>query len=155
MTSNIGAKKLTSHAVGFSENGKGEDARRRRDIVLNEIKSVLTPELIGRIDEVIVFSPLCENELLEILDIEIKKLISRAKAKGIELFVSDDARELLVKKCISSQSGAREIKKIVRRELRDKLSEIILDTEGDVRCEVFSENGEIRLKNSLQILSRE
>ncbi len=155
MTSNIGAKKLSSPAVGFSENGEEKDTERLRKIVVNELKTIMTPELIGRIDEVIVFSPLSENELLKILDIEIKKLISRAKAKGIELFVSDDAREVFVKRSLASRAGARELSKTVRREIYDKLSEIILDLEGDACCVVYSDNGEIRLKNSLQILSGE
>ena len=140
MTSNIGAVKLASNPVGFS--GRSDEEKKRE--VRSEIRKRLPAELMGRIDEVIVFSPLTRENLLEILIGETKKLVSRAKAKGIELNVDMSVCEDILASVKDEKFGAREAIRTLRREVSEKLSEAILAGE-EKKYTVISEHGEIKV----------
>ncbi len=146
MTSNLGASKLSTVPVGFSGRSEEEKLLEKKRAVRSEIAKSLSPELMGRIDEIIVFSPLSRESLLAILLGETKKLISRAKAKGIELNVDMSVCEEILAAHREDKYGAREVISSLRREVSDKLSEVVLSGE-DRKYTVVSEDGEIKVRS--------
>ncbi len=145
MTSNIGASKLSAVNVGFSGRDEEGEVSEKKRSVRSEISKRLSPELMGRIDEIIVFSPLSRESLLAILDKEIKKLISRAKAKGIELNVDKSVCEKILASQCEDKYGAREVIKKLRCEISDKLAESFLSGDCE-KCTVIFEEGEIKVR---------
>ena len=146
MTSNIGASKLSCIPVGFSESSESEKFDEKKREVRSEIGKRLSPELIGRIDEIIVFSPLSKDNLLKILFAETKKLVSRAKARGIELDVDISVCEEILASGYDEKYGAREVIKKLKQELSARLAENFLF--GDCgKCTVLFEDGEIKVRS--------
>ncbi len=126
MTSNIGADKISSSPVGFLEESEKDEFLKMKKAVDGEVKKIMKPELVGRIDEVIVFSKLSVKDLRGILDTMLEKLILRAEKKGIELSVDEAVRDFIAKKSKHSPYGARELRKTVSAEIEDELASICL-----------------------------
>ncbi|MCL5047123.1 MAG: AAA family ATPase, partial [Actinobacteria bacterium] len=128
MTSNAGADLIKRHAVmGFRTDREEElnyDAMKTR--VLDEVKKTFRPEFINRIDEIIVFHALSRENLKKIIDLELGKLAARLKESGIDLDVSDDAKEHLVSQGYDPTYGARPLRRAVQRLVEDPLSEQML-----------------------------
>ncbi|MBQ7118609.1 MAG: ATP-dependent Clp protease ATP-binding subunit [Oscillospiraceae bacterium] len=125
MTSNVGADRAMREMVGFSEGEKERNQNFEKEIV-SEIRKSFTPELINRIDEIIVFDKLSCETVSEICDRMLEKTIVRARKIGIKIDLSDEVKEILVKKCYDSKYGARPVRRIIQSEIEDKLSEIYL-----------------------------
>jgi len=130
MTSNIGARELKKgQPLGFQ--GEGNKFSRTVDErVLSELRQVMSPELLARIDETIVFDPLDDASLMVILEREIQKIDGRLSDKGVRVKVSDKAKSFILNtSCKDRSGGAREIKNTLRRLVEDDLSEILLASE--------------------------
>lgn len=119
MTSNIGARESRSQ-LGF-----GASYGRQSEVFSEELKKFFSPELLGRIDEKIVFEPLSEQSLLAIADIMLGRLSERAQSMKITLEYSDDVSARLAHEGIS-KGGAREIRHIISTRLENMLSDHIL-----------------------------
>ena len=128
MTSNIGAELIKKSTVmGFgasSQDTTNYDVM--RDKMLEEAKRVLKPEFINRLDDLIVFHTLGKPELLQIVDLEISKVLQRVKAKDIKVELDDKAKEFLIEKGYDPQYGARPMRRAVEKYLEDPLAEEIL-----------------------------
>lgn len=122
MTSNIGADIAISKYMGFRSNS----AMDSKQAQINELKGAMKPEFINRLDEVIVFNPLTKDNLSDICDLFLVDLAKRLIQKGISLKVSRNAKAYLVNKGTTLEYGARPLKRIVRQELEDRLSEELL-----------------------------
>lgn len=138
MTSNAGAGRIVEpKKLGFAavENEK-LDYEKMKSGVMEEVKNIFKPEFINRIDEIVVFRMLNENDMKEIVTILAKDLCKRAKEQmNIELKITDAAKKLLVKKGSNKKFGARPLKRAIQTLLEDALSEAILKGEiknGDV-----------------------
>ena len=147
MTSNIGAELIKKSSVmGFGVSNRDEQAYDvMRDKILEEAKRVLKPEFVNRLDDLIVFHTLGKTELLTIVDLEIKKVCDRIKAKEIHLVLDDKAKELLIEKGYDPQYGARPMRRAVERYLEDPMAEEILRgtiKAGDTAT-VSAENGKL------------
>lgn len=128
MTSNIGAELIKkSTSMGFGAAAKNEqDYDVMREKILDEAKRVLKPEFVNRLDDLIVFHTLGKPELLTIVDLEIKKVADRIKAKEIKITLDDKAKDLLIEKGYDPQYGARPMRRAVERYLEDPMAEEIL-----------------------------
>lgn len=122
MTSNIGAEIAISKYMGFGNNSSIDSKQAQ----INELKRAMKPEFINRLDEIIVFNPLTKEDLSDICDLFLVDLAKRLLQKGISLKVSRSVKAYLVNKGLSLEYGARPLKRIVRQELEDKLSEELL-----------------------------
>lgn len=147
MTSNIGARMLTTSAgrhIGFSiptekkddpfvdeaDVGKlygGKSYSEAKDMVMEELKKAFNPEFINRVDEIIFFKMLGKQSILKIVDLLTESLSKRVKELGIEIELTDAARELLAKKGYDPQYGARPLKRVIQSMVEDKFSEALLD----------------------------
>ncbi len=122
LTSNIGAEIAVSRYMGFGANSSIDSKQAQ----INELKRAMKPEFINRLDEIIVFNPLTKDVLSDICDLFLVDLAKRLNQKGISLKVSRTAKAYLVNKGTSLEYGARPLKRIVRQELEDRLSEELL-----------------------------
>lgn len=133
MTSNIGARLITDKkALGFSkqiseeENAKKEYEETKKE-VMETLKKELRPEFINRIDEIIVFHKLTDNEINQIIDIMLKEVTNRLKAQKIKIEIEPEVKELIAKKGIDKNFGARPLRRTIQNVLEDTLAEEILD----------------------------
>ncbi len=136
MTSNIGAD-LIKGGGGF---GFGTGVNRTADqnfesikvLLMKEIERFFRPEFINRLDDVIVFRPLTKENLINIVEIEAAKVISRVKQQGITLELDQRAKDFLIEKGYNPDFGARPLRRAVGQYLEDTLSEMLL--QGDIKA---------------------
>lgn len=152
MTSNIGAREIAGkNLLGFARNGESEEARREANIrsrVMEAVKMTFRPEFINRLDEVIVFHPLKQEDVRKIADIQIEKLTERMKKQGIVLRVDESALQLVAEKGYDSAFGARPLKRTIQSMLQNAVADSILDgMPGEKEAlAVSAEDGRIRVE---------
>jgi ATP-dependent Clp protease ATP-binding subunit ClpB len=127
MTSNIGSPRILEYRGAF----EGEEYRRMKDAVLSELQRHFRPEFLNRVDEIIVFHALTEDQLKEIVDIQLAGLRVRLAERHIALELSDAARTRLVRSGYDPNYGARPLKRAIQREVETPLAKRILS--GEVR----------------------
>jgi len=127
MTSNVGADMLRKQgSLGFvaaKEDGSYENMKVR---LLEEVKKTFKPEFLNRVDDIIVFKSLTRDNLRDIVNLEIEKVVRRLKEKEIDIQLSKDAIALLVEKGFDPLYGARPLKRTIQRLLEDPLAEDII-----------------------------
>ena len=132
MTSNIGARLITDKTtLGFSAVDKKDETQKEYESikkdVMGELKKQFRPEFINRIDEIIVFHKLNNEDIKQIIDIMINQVTKRMKEKGYNLEIEDSVKELIAKKGIDTNYGARPLKRAIQNILEDRVAEEILD----------------------------
>ena len=132
MTSNAGARQITNEGrVGFGFNTVDVlPYEEIKSTAMNELKKLLSPELLNRIDDVIVFDALKKDEVSKILDIQIADLASRLKEKDLKIEITPKAKEYLIQNGYNPSMGARPMKRLLRKEVEDPLSTEILANYG-------------------------
>ncbi len=127
MTSNVGAELLKKQtSLGFGAPKIEESHEGMRDKVMEETKRVFKPEFLNRLDDIIVFHSLGKPDLEQIIELEVKKVITRLQAKDIKVIIEPDAKEFLITKGYDPQYGARPMRRAVERYLEDPVAEEIL-----------------------------
>ena len=125
MTSNIGARKIIKDSsLGFSQTVRTNSFYDKE--VKSELKKIFSPELINRIDEIITFDMLTDENLIEIAGLELKKLAERCKTLGIMLSYTPDVAKKLSRHGRSNEYGAREISRIIRRNIENLITDEFL-----------------------------
>ena len=133
MTSNIGARLITDkNTLGFTiANNQKEETQKEYEAikkdVMGELKKEFRPEFINRIDEIIVFHKLNEEDIKQIIDIMLSQVTKRLQEQNMELTIDDSVKELIAKKGIDVNYGARPLKRAIQNLLEDKIAEAILD----------------------------
>ena len=143
MTSNIGARMLTGaegRKIGFAiadESDKDELSREglyggksydeAKKVVIDELKKTFTPEFVNRVDEIIFFRMLGKDSLIKIVDILMKQVGRRIKDLGMDIELTESAKELLAKKGYDPQYGARPLRRVITSMVEDRFSEAMLD----------------------------
>jgi ATP-dependent Clp protease ATP-binding subunit ClpC len=131
MTSNLGAAQISKNqTLGFSigdEEGLSYDDMKER--VMSELKKVFRPELLNRIDEVIVFHKLERAEILQVVDLLMKRVREEMAKHGTVIELTDDAKELLVEQGYDPAMGARPLRRAIQRLIEDPLADFILGRE--------------------------
>ena len=132
MTSNAGARQITNEGrVGFGFNTVDVlPYEEIKSTAMNELKKLLSPELLNRIDDVIVFDALKKDEVSKILDIQIADLASRLNEKDLKIEITPKAKEYLIQNGYNPSMGARPMKRLLRKEVEDPLSTEILANYG-------------------------
>jgi ATP-dependent Clp protease ATP-binding subunit ClpC len=129
MTSNVGAETLKRQTtMGFAAvKPLGEhEYEVMRDKLLEEAKKTFKPEFINRLDDIIVFHQLSKPDLMQIVDLEVDKVLERVKAKAVHIVLENSAKEYLIEKGYDPMYGARPMRRAVERYLEDPLAEEIL-----------------------------
>lgn len=127
MTSNVGSDTIRRQStLGFSPITDESSYERMRERILEEAKKTFRPEFLNRLDDVIVFRSLTKPDLIQILDLELAKVMQRLKARNIDLQLDEKAKDFLVERGYDPQYGARPMRRAVERFLEDPLAEEIL-----------------------------
>jgi ATP-dependent Clp protease ATP-binding subunit ClpC len=127
MTSNVGSETIKRQStLGFSPITDESSYERMREKIMDEAKRTFKPEFLNRIDDVIVFRSLTKPDLVEILNLEISKVMERLKHKNMTLSLDDKAKDFLVEKGYDPNYGARPMRRSVERFLEDPLAEELL-----------------------------
>ncbi len=127
MTSNVGSDTIRKQStLGFSPITDETSYEKMRERILEEAKKTFRPEFLNRLDDIVVFRSLTKPDLIEILDLEISKVIQRLKARNIHLHLDEKAKDFLVSRGYDPQYGARPMRRAVERFLEDPLAEEIL-----------------------------
>jgi ATP-dependent Clp protease ATP-binding subunit ClpC len=134
MTSNLGTEEFHRGEIGFPSKRDEGDEQRMRAAIENALKRTFRPELLNRIDDVIIFHPLTEEHLKKIVDLLIREVEKRLAERNIKLEVSEEAKAWLVQKGYDPVYGARPLRRAIQRYVENPLSTRILQgefTEGD------------------------
>jgi len=126
MTSNLGTADLRKASIGFGTSDSAVSYEKMKDKVMDELKKSFRPEFLNRIDEVIVFAELTQEEVTEIVDLMIKRVQTQLEGQGLGLELTNDAKMLLAEKGYDPSLGARPLRRAIQRLVEDPLSEKIL-----------------------------
>lgn len=129
MTSNAGAFKLQpqkTNTMGFAVNEDKQIKQNAKKIVMDEVKRQFKPEFLNRIDEIIIFEPLTDKELTQIVTLLLNDVQKRLAEMDIELIIKDEVKSYLLKHGTDTIYGARPLKRAVQRYLQDLLAEQLL-----------------------------
>ena len=131
MTSNIGSRELKDfgRGVGFSQTGGQSDSERSSSILQKALRKAFAPEFINRIDDIIIFNELTRDNILKIIDIELRGLISRVESLGYTITLTDAAKSFLADKSYDSQYGARPLRRSIQKYVEDDLAEKIVEAQ--------------------------
>ena len=154
MTSNVGSRKLKDFGtgVGFSTNAVIENqTTAEQNIIDKDLKQTFSPEFLNRIDEMIYFNSLTNEDLIQIIDLEINKLRKRTNALSLSLEVKKAVKEYIISTIIEQHYGARPIRRAIQNLIEDKLSDILLNNqESDKTKIVISLNKEKQIDIKLK-----
>ncbi|MGA2686144.1 MAG: ATP-dependent Clp protease ATP-binding subunit [Verrucomicrobiota bacterium] len=127
MTSNVGSDLIRRQStLGFSPITDESSYEKMREKILDESKKTFRPEFLNRLDDVIVFRSFTKPDLIQILGLEVEKVLARLRHKNLRLELDDKAKDFLVEKGYDPQYGARPMRRSVERFLEDPLAEEIL-----------------------------
>ena len=130
LTSNIGTRDLKDFGdgVGFGTNAKktNTDARARSTIE-NALKKAFAPEFLNRIDDIIIFNSLQQQDIKRIIDLELSKLYSRLEKLGYKVELTDDAKDFISEKGWDKDFGARPLKRAIQKYIEDLLAEMLVN----------------------------
>jgi ATP-dependent Clp protease ATP-binding subunit ClpC len=153
MTTNLGARDISRGAMGFSLEGSSEnDYQMMKAKVNEELKRSFRPEFLNRVDETIVFPQLSQAELLQIVELFIKRLATRLEERDLTLELTTKAKQRLMEIGYEPSLGARPLRRAVQREIEDRISEQILQGElkNSSHIVVDFDNGEFTFASKLR-----
>ena len=130
MTSNIGARYLVDQSqVGFSA-AKESGLEKVEDMILGEVKKLFNPEFLNRLDEIILFESLTEEDLSQIVDLLLRQVNENVASKEITIQLEGDAKDWIIQKtCHNRSYGARPLRRAIQRYIEDSVAELIIQGE--------------------------
>ena len=145
MTSNIGSRELKDFGtgVGFATSAmQANKGKIEHSVLENALKKNFAPEFLNRIDDIVYFNSLDKPEIVKIIDIELNKVLKRVAALGLEVAVTDAAKDFLSEAGWDSNYGARPLKRAIQKHVEDVLAEeILLNRIDDTRKVTLDYNG--------------
>ena len=131
MTSNAGSH-ISENALGFNR----DKNQASKDKTMKALKEFLRPEFLGRVDEIVTFNTLGKDELVKIAEVLLSELKSPLKDKGIDLVVGEGVYEIIADMSEDGGRGARDIRRTIRKEVEDKIANILIDNAGSLVNEI-------------------
>jgi ATP-dependent Clp protease ATP-binding subunit ClpC len=127
MTSNLGADLIKkSTEVGFGAQEGSLDYEHIKEKILAAVKKAFKPEFLNRLNDIVIFRPLEREGLLQVINIELKKLLTRLAKRDIIIELDDNAKMFLVEKGFQPEMGARPLRRTIEQYLEDPLAEKVL-----------------------------
>ena len=138
MTSNIGARQLKDfgQGVGFKTSAKASGAMdHSKSVIQSALKKTFAPEFLNRIDDIMIFNSLLQEDIHKIIDLELESLYKRTRELGFTVEISEKAKDFIAEKGFDADYGARPLKRAIQKYLEDPLAEEIIKSnlvEGDM-----------------------
>lgn len=128
LTSNIGQKRASEFGggVGFGSNREDVREKETRNTIKKELEKLFPPEFINRLDEIIYFNSLTQEDLIKIIDVEIKKMVPRFEELGYKLTISKDLKEKIAEKGYDPKFGARPLRRLLQKYVEDTIAELVV-----------------------------
>ncbi|MBR2631038.1 MAG: ATP-dependent Clp protease ATP-binding subunit, partial [Bacteroidaceae bacterium] len=147
MTSNVGTRQLKEfgRGVGFSAMSGMNDKEISRSVIQKALNKQFSPEFLNRIDEIITFDQLELDDILQIINIELRSLYKRIDDLGIHLEITKEAQIFIAEKGYDKQFGARPLRRAIQQHLEDSICELIVEeqvSEGDT-IQADLQNGKV------------
>ena len=144
MTSNVGARLISKgKSLGFSAADTADqnerDYKKMKDTVMEEVKRVFSPEFINRVNDIIVFHPLNESEMVKILTLMLGRVRVKIEAQGYKVLFSDETEKFLIKNGFDVNYGARPLARTIQRSVEDPLSEELLMKKFELGSTIYVE----------------
>ena len=141
LTSNVGTGELKDFGAGIGfQASEGLDAKRVESILVKALKKKFPPEFVNRIDSVVTFLPLEQENLCRIIDLELQGIIGRMAAMGIKLDVSAEVKDFLIRMSDCKQYGARPLKRAIQTYIEDALTTLLLNDERGKTIKIALDN---------------
>ncbi len=147
MTSNVGSHFISPPQPDWDENQHMEHHERMRDQVMEQLRGTFRPELLNRIDEIIVFHALSQDEILQIVDLMLERLHKALQERKIGLEATDEAKRLLAERGYDPEYGARPLRRLIQKTVENPAAAALLRgqfKEDDTIC-IEVQDGEIAL----------
>ncbi len=145
MTSNIGSQLIQERLGHMTEQNRESLWQQSREEVFHLLKSTIRPEFLNRIDDIIMFKPLTEKEIEQIVVLQFNQLQQRLQKSGIEISMTGKAIRLIAQKGYDPQFGARPVKRIIQRDILNDLSRMILSGQLDNESAISVDAGDDRI----------
>lgn len=149
MTSNVGARRIGKGGgtLGFQVDDEETMYARMKERVVDEAKKVFNPEFMNRLDDTLVFHRLTDEQLIDIVDIQVKDMVDRVAEKDVHLHLDRAAKEFLVRLGSNEEYGARPLRRAVQQYIEDPLAELLLrgNLEPGTKIEVWPSDTEEKL----------
>ncbi len=149
MTSNVGARRIGKGGgtLGFQVDDVESMYNRMKERVVDEAKKVFNPEFMNRLDDTLVFHRLTDEQLIDIVDIQVKDMVDRVAEKDVHLHLDRAAKEFLVRLGSNEEYGARPLRRAVQQYIEDPLAELLLrgNLEPGTKIEVWPSDTEEKL----------
>jgi ATP-dependent Clp protease ATP-binding subunit ClpC len=161
MTSNAGVRQISNeNRLGFSSSENAIlDYSEIKSSAMAELKKIMSPELINRIDDIVVFNALSKAEISTILGLQISELATRLSEQQLSIQLTNKARDYLIENGYEPSMGARPMRRLIQREIEDVLAIKIINGEcskGDVVSVEFKNSKlQIKIKKNLALLETE
>lgn len=140
MTSNLGSQLIRENCENLSDNNREEVLEKTKNEVFELLKQTIRPEFLNRIDELIMFTPLQQSEIRDIVELQIRQVQKLLERNGVQLEVTAAAVDLFAREGYDPQFGARPVKRVLQRMLLNELSKQIIagtvNTENPIRVDV-------------------
>lgn len=164
LTSNIGSQFVEKmESIGFSNNSQKQDYGSMKEKVLEALKGNFRPEFLNRLDEIIVFDVLSEVALKEIVNLRIKVVVDRLKAKGINFEISDGALSYLAKEGYDPHYGARPLNRLIQNKILNSVASYIISNKvskggtvivSEKNNQIIVEAKKNKIKSSIRVRPR-
>ena len=138
MTSNIGARQVKDfgRGLGFeTASQKAQTSDIEKGVIEKELKKTFSPEFLNRVDDIVIFNALEKKDIRKIVDIELKKLVSRIEKLGYQINITDDAKDFIAEKGFDIKYGARPLNRAIQKHIEDLVAEHVVTNsikEGDL-----------------------
>lgn len=148
MTSNLGSQTIMGQTTEVDEDNINVIYTSIQETILSQLRELLRPEFLNRIDEIIVFKPLLPKEIVQIVRLQFQRLMKRLEERGIQAELSDEACELIAKAGWDPAFGARPIKRVLQKQVTDPLALALLEEKFQPGDKIYIDivNGRIDFK---------
>ncbi|MGI8639993.1 MAG: ATP-dependent Clp protease ATP-binding subunit [Pyrinomonadaceae bacterium] len=146
MTSNIGARFIQKRATMGFQTGADSSRQKMEDQVMSEVKKTFAPEFVNRLDEIIIFDELLDEDLMQIIDLQVGKLNEILANRALQIRLTEDAKRwLIAKTCADRSYGARPLRRALQKNVEDELSEALIQGKlsEENLVEIFAENDKL------------
>lgn len=158
LTSNIGSRMLQESEIGF---GKTEGKKQKNEeeierIIQRKLKDKFKPEFLNRLDETVIFKSLTKEEIAEIAELELEKTQKLLDEYEIKMNVDKKVKEYLVEEGYSEEYGARPLRRLIQREIENKLSNMLIKKElkNNDEVDVVLKKGEVEIKVASKVAAK-